>query len=157
MKITIAAVSQRPSEWVETACAEYLKRLPNDWTVDFKIIKPAPRQADKTVSQNMLLEAQRLETALKGVAGIRIALDERGKSLTTHSFLELLETNQETFGGVILIIGGPDGLDPTFKQSCSIKIQLSAMTLPHALVKVLLIEQIYRACSIAAGHPYHRN
>jgi 23S rRNA (pseudouridine1915-N3)-methyltransferase len=156
MKLTLVAVSQRPADWAQTAFELYAKRLPSDWHLDVKVVKPADRQSGKSAPQNMALEAERIETALKEVQGTRVALDEHGKAVTTETFLTLIQTQQEQHGGIVFIIGGPDGLDASFKASCPLKIQLSAMTLPHALVKVLLIEQIYRACSIASGHPYHR-
>ena len=156
MKLTIVAVSQRPPPWAQDAFDTYAKRLPSDWQLDVKTVKPADRQAGKTAQQNMAIEAERIEAALKSVSGVRIALDEHGKALTTDGFLTLMQTEHDKHGGVVFIIGGADGLDAQFKSSCPIKIQLSAMTLPHAFVKALLAEQIYRAYSIASGHPYHR-
>lgn len=156
MKLTTVVVSQRPPQWAQAAFDDYAKRLGADWHLDVKTVKPADRQAGKPASQNMAIEAERIDTALKNVPGIRIALDEQGKSLTTEAFLALIQAQYETHGGVIFIVGGADGLDPKLKAACPLKIQLSAMTLPHALVKVLLAEQIYRAYSIASGHPYHR-
>jgi len=156
MKLTIVVVSQRPPDWAQAAFELYSKRLPADWSLDVKTVKPADRQAAKTAEQNMVIEAQRIEVALKNSPGVRVALDEQGRSLTTQAFLNLLQTQNDAHGGLIFIIGGADGLDSQFKSACPIKIQLSAMTLPHAMVKVLLGEQIYRAYSIATGHPYHR-
>lgn len=156
MKLTIVVVSQRPPDWAQTAFEAYAKRLPSDWQLEVKTVKPADRQAGKTAQQNMAIEAERIETALKNTAGVRIALDEHGKTLTTDALLSLIQTQHDMHGGVIFVIGGADGLDADFKSLCPLKIQLSAMTLPHALVKVLLAEQIYRAYSIATGHPYHR-
>lgn len=157
MKLTVVAVSQKPPDWAQTAWDSYAKRLPKEWPLDLKLVKPAARQLGKTAQQNMALEAQRIESALKDTVGARIALDEHGSIKTTEQFLSLIQANQNSYGGAVFIIGGPDGLDPQFKAKCHAKIQLSAMTMPHALVKVLLIEQIYRACSIASGHPYHRS
>lgn len=156
MKLTIAAVTQRPAAWAQEGYETYAKRLPADWQVDLKIVKPADRQAGKSAQQNMAIEAQRLDAALKNVPGSRVALDERGKIVTTEGFLKVIEAQQDQHGGIVFIIGGPDGLDADFKRRCPVLLQLSAMTLPHALVKVLLIEQIYRAYSLATGHPYHR-
>lgn len=156
MKVAIVAVSQRPPGWVQDGYDSYAKRLPADWQVDLKIVKPADRQAGKTPAQNMAIEAQRLEIALKTIPGTRVALDEHGKALDTSGFLKAIETEHDRQGGIVFVIGGPDGLETEFKRRCALSIQLSAMTLPHALVKVLLIEQIYRAYSLATGHPYHR-
>lgn len=156
MKLTIAAVSHKPAGWVQDGFESYAKRLPPDWQVDLKTVKPADRQAGKTALQNMAIEAQRLDAALKNVTGTRVALDEHGKVMTTDAFLKVIQVQQDQSGGVVFVIGGPDGLDADFKRRCPVLLQLSAMTLPHALVKVLLIEQIYRAYSLASGHPYHR-
>ncbi|MFO7748330.1 MAG: 23S rRNA (pseudouridine(1915)-N(3))-methyltransferase RlmH [Orrella sp.] len=156
MKLLIAAVAHRSPDWVTAACDEYLKRLTGDWQVEVREIKPAPRQSGKTPQQNMTIEAERLNQALHGRPGPRIALDEKGKVLTSVALSDLLVRYREQSNHLTLIIGGPDGLDPTFKQQCDQKIQLSALTLPHALVRVLLSEQLYRAWSIANGHPYHR-
>ena len=156
MKLLIAAVAQRTPEWVTMACDEYLKRLTGEWEVVVKEIKPATRNSGKTPQQNMAIEAQRLEQALQGRPGPRVALDETGKVLTSVGFSELLVRYRDQSSHLALIIGGPDGLDATFKQQCDLKVQLSAMTLPHALVRVLLSEQLYRAWSISHGHPYHR-
>jgi 23S rRNA (pseudouridine1915-N3)-methyltransferase len=157
MKITLLAVCHRPPQWVELAWDTYSKRLGAHWQLDLKLIKPAARDAGKTAPQNMAFEAQRIEAALKTTTGTRIALDERGQSLTSEQFLTLLQDRQKHDGATVFIIGGPDGLDASLKSSCPIKIQLSAMTLPHALVQVLFIEQVYRASTLAAGHPYHRS
>ncbi len=156
MKLLIAAVAHRTPNWVTLACDEYLKRLKGDWEVAVKEIKPATRNTGKTPQQNMAIEAQRLDQALQGRPGPRIALDETGQVLTSVGFSELLVRYHDQSSHLTLIIGGPDGLDANFKQHCDHKIQLSAMTLPHALVRVLLSEQLYRAWSISNGHPYHR-
>ena len=85
-----------------------------------------------------------------------MVLDERGTNLTTKALAARLQSWQLEGDDVALVIGGPDGLDPAFKQAAHEKIRLSDMTLPHAMVRVLLIEQLYRAWSVNAGHPYHR-
>lgn len=156
MKILVLAVSQKTPEWVRLAWETYVKRLPSEWNLELREVKPAPRQLGKTPQQNMALEAERLEAVLKGRKCIKIALDEHGKSLTTRALHDRVEHYQLQAPEIVFIIGGPDGLDATFKQSCDSRVQLSAMTLPHAMVKVLLIEQIYRVASIATNHPYHR-
>jgi 23S rRNA (pseudouridine1915-N3)-methyltransferase len=85
-----------------------------------------------------------------------VALDERGSTLTTAALAAKLQHWQLESDDVALVIGGPDGLDPAFKQAAHERIRLSDLTLPHAMVRVLLIEQLYRAWSINANHPYHR-
>jgi len=156
MKLMIAAVAHRTPDWVNQACDEYLKRIAGDWQVEVREIKPASRQSGKTPQQNMALEAERVNQALQGRPGPRIALDEKGKALTSVQLSNMIQNYREQTNHLTLIIGGPDGLDATLKQQCDAKFQLSALTLPHALVRVLLSEQLYRAWSIANQHPYHR-
>ena len=100
-------------------------------------------------------ERVRIEAAIPRGARI-VALDERGTSLTTVALADKLKAWQLGADDVALVIGGPDGLDPGFRQAAQERIRLSDLTLPHAMVRVLLIEQLYRAWSINAGHPYHR-
>jgi 23S rRNA (pseudouridine1915-N3)-methyltransferase len=85
-----------------------------------------------------------------------VVLDERGTQLTTKALAERLKSWQLEGDDVALVIGGPDGLEPAFRQAAHERIRLSDMTLPHALARVLLIEQLYRAWSVNANHPYHR-
>ena len=100
-------------------------------------------------------ERQRIEEAIP--KGCRIVvLDERGTSLTTKALASRLQNWQLESDDVALVIGGPDGIDPTFRHAAHERIRLSDMTLPHAMARVLLIEQLYRAWSINANHPYHR-
>jgi 23S rRNA (pseudouridine1915-N3)-methyltransferase len=100
-------------------------------------------------------ERARIEAAIP--KGTRIVvLDERGTNLTTMALAARLTDWQLGGGDVALVIGGPDGLDPAFKQAAQERIRLSDLTLPHAFARVLLIEQLYRAWSINANHPYHR-
>jgi 23S rRNA (pseudouridine1915-N3)-methyltransferase len=156
MKIVIASVAQKAPYWVVDGWEEYIKRLPSDWSVELKDIKPEPRTLGKTPAKMMLAEAQRIEQAISQINGIKIALDEHGQNLTTKQFSQMLSSQALEAQTIVLIIGGPDGLDPTFKSKCNQLVRISSMTLPHALVRVLLAEQLYRAWSILAGHPYHR-
>lgn len=142
-------------DWVLTAWDEYAKRLPADWTVTLKEIKPESRTSGKTPQQMMLAEAQRIEAAIPEQT-TRIALDEVGRDYSTRQFAEKLQTWHQSSQNIVLIIGGPDGLDPSLKASCDGLIRLSSMTMPHPMVRVVLIEQIYRAWSILVNHPYHR-
>jgi 23S rRNA (pseudouridine1915-N3)-methyltransferase len=157
MKIVIASVAQKVPYWVVNGWEEYIKRLPSDWSIELRDIKPEPRTLGKTPAQMMLAEAQRIEHTISQISGARIALDEFGQNLTTKQFSQILSVESIQSKTIVLIIGGPDGLDPTFKAKCQRLIRISSMTLPHALVRVLLAEQLYRAWSILAGHPYHRD
>jgi len=155
MKIYVIAVGAKMPDWVNVAWDDYAKRLPPEWTVALKEIKPEPRTTGKTVEQMMAAEAKRLEAAIPADA-LRVALDERGKDLSTQKFSETLQAWQITSQPIAILIGGPDGLDPALKASCTQLLRLSSMTMPHPLVRVVLIEQIYRGWSILVNHPYHR-
>lgn len=155
MKIYVIAVGAKMPDWVNTAWDDYFKRLPPDWSIVLKEIKPEPRTTGKTVPQMMAAEAKRIEAAIPGDA-LRVALDERGKDLSTQKFSETLQAWQNTSQAIAILIGGPDGLDPELKASCTHLLRLSSMTMPHPLVRVVLIEQIYRGWSILVNHPYHR-
>lgn len=155
MKMYVIAVGAKMPDWVNVAWDDYAKRLPPEWTVALKEIKPEPRTTGKTVAQMMAAEAKRLEAAIPEDA-LRVALDERGKDLSTQKFSETLQAWQNTSQPIAILVGGPDGLDPALKASCTQLLRLSSMTMPHPLVRVVLIEQIYRGWSILVNHPYHR-
>jgi 23S rRNA (pseudouridine1915-N3)-methyltransferase len=150
----IVAVGQRVPDWAQVAWDDYAKRFPYELKVELKAVKTEPR-GSKTVEALLAAERGRIEAALP--KGCRIvALDERGAPLTTVALAAKLQNWQLESDDVALVIGGPDGLDPAFKQAAHERIRLSDLTLPHAMVRVLLIEQLYRAWSINANHPYHR-
>lgn len=154
MRLVIIAVGQRVPDWAQTAWDDYAKRFPHELKVELKAIKTEPR-GSKTVEQLYAAERKRIEEAIPKGARI-VALDERGTSLRTTALAERLLEWQLGGGDVALVIGGPDGLDPEFRQAAHERIRLSDLTLPHAMVRVLLIEQLYRAWSVNANHPYHR-
>ena len=154
MKLLIVAVGQRVPDWAQTAWDDYAKRFPSELKVELKTVKTEPR-GSKTLESLYAAERERIEAAIP--RGCRIvALDERGANLTTVALAAKLKHWQLEADDVALVIGGPDGLDPAFKQQAHERIRLSDLTLPHAMVRVLLIEQLYRAWSVNANHPYHR-
>ena len=154
MRLVIVAVGQRVPDWAQTAWDDYAKRFPYELKVELRAVKTEPR-ASKSVETLYAAERARIEAVLP--KGCRIvALDERGTSLTTAALAQKLTHWQLESDDVALVIGGPDGLDPAFKQAAHERIRLSDLTLPLAMVRVLLIEQLYRAWSINAHHPYHR-
>jgi len=154
MKLLIVAVGQRVPDWAQTAWDDYAKRFPPELKVELKAVKTEPR-GSKSLETVYAAERVRIEAAIPRGARI-VALDERGTSLTTVALADKLKAWQLGADDVALVIGGPDGLDPGFRQAAQERIRLSDLTLPHAMVRVLLIEQLYRAWSINAGHPYHR-
>jgi len=155
MKLIVAAVGQRMPAWAQAAWDEYAKRFPPELPLELKAIKAEPRTGGKTAAQCMAAERVRIESALPKHAHIA-ALDERGTALTTQALAARLRAWQGEGSDVALLIGGPDGLDPALRTAAHERIRLSDLTLPHALARVLLIEQLYRAWSVNAGHPYHR-
>lgn len=154
MRLVIVAVGQRVPDWAQTAWDEYVKRFPLELRVELKAVKTEPR-GSKTLDTLYAAERARIEAAIPKGARV-VALDERGTALTTVALAGKLKRWQIEADDVALIIGGPDGLDPAFRQAAHERIRLSDLTLPHAFARVLLIEQLYRAWSINANHPYHR-
>jgi 23S rRNA (pseudouridine1915-N3)-methyltransferase len=154
MKLLIVAVGQRVPDWAQTAWDDYAKRFPPELKVELKAVKTEPR-GSKTLDTLYAAERTRIEAAIPRGARI-VALDERGTSLTTVALAAKLKAWQLGADDVALVIGGPDGLDPSFRQAAHERFRLSDLTLPHAMARVLLIEQLYRAWSINASHPYHR-
>ena len=154
MRLTIVAVGQKVPDWALTAYDDYAKRFPPELKVEIKAVKTEPR-GSKTLENLLAAERSRIEGAI--ARGCRIvALDERWTAVTTMALAENLKNWQLSGDDVAIVIGGPDGLDAGFKQSAHQRIRLSDLTLPHAMVRVLLIEQLYRAWSITINHPYHR-
>lgn len=154
MRLLIVAVGQRVPDWAQTAWDDYAKRFPFEIKVELKAVKTEPR-GSKSLETLLAAERARIEAVIP--KGCRIvALDERGTALTTMALAGKLTDWQLSGGDVALVIGGPDGLDPAFRQAAHERIRLSDLTLPHAMVRVLLVEQLYRAWSINANHPYHR-
>jgi 23S rRNA (pseudouridine1915-N3)-methyltransferase len=154
MRLLVVAVGQRVPDWAQTAWDDYAKRFPPELRLELKAVKTEPR-ASKTLASLLAAERERIEAAIPKGARI-VALDERGTALTTVALAQKLQGWQLENDVVALVIGGPDGLDPALRQAAHERIRLSDLTLPHAMVRVLLAEQLYRAWSINAGHPYHR-
>ncbi len=154
MKLVVVAVGQRVPDWAQTAWDDYAKRFPPELKLELRAVKTEPR-ASKTVEAIYAAERERIESPIPRGARI-VVLDERGTHLTTQALATKLKDWQLGGDDVALVIGGPDGLQPAFRQAAHERIRLSDLTLPHAMVRVLLVEQLYRAWSINAGHPYHR-
>jgi 23S rRNA (pseudouridine1915-N3)-methyltransferase len=155
MKLLVVAVGLRQPAWADEAWADYAKRFPPEMRLELKALKAEPRQGGKTAARNMAAEAARFEAALpKGCR--RVVLDERGMRRTSAELAERLQLWRGEGRDAALLIGGPDGLDPSLKASADETLRLSDLTLPHAYARVLLAEALYRAWTLATGHPYHR-
>ena len=154
MRLLIVAVGQRVPNWAKTAWDDYAKRFPHELKLELKAVKTEARGC-KSLETLYAAECARIEAAIP--KGMRIVvLDERGTNLTMLALADKLKSWQLSGDDVALVIGGPDGIDPAFRQAAHERIRLSDMTLPHAFARVLLVEQLYRAWSINANHPYHR-
>jgi 23S rRNA (pseudouridine1915-N3)-methyltransferase len=153
MKLYVVAVGNKMPAWVDAACREYLKRMRRE--VELIEIKPVKRQAGKSAANVLVTEQERIVAALPRDCE-RVVLDERGESWSTQMLAQRLSAWQQRGASVAFIIGGADGLASGIKRSATSLMSLSALTLPHGLSRVVLIEQLYRAFSILDHHPYHR-
>jgi 23S rRNA (pseudouridine1915-N3)-methyltransferase len=154
MKLRIVALGQRVPAWVVAGFDDYARRLPRELALELIELKPEPRHRGKTVSQTLAAEAKRIASATRGC--LVVALDERGKAWSTPQLAEGLRVWRERAQPVAFVIGSADGLADAVKRDADVIMAVSALTLPHGLIRVVLAEQIYRAASLLAGHPYHR-
>ena len=154
MKLRVVAIGQRQPAWADSAWDDFAKRFPPELKLELKALK-AEARVGRTPALCMTAEAARIEAAVPRGAR-RIVLDEHGTRLTTRQLAERLRVWREDGRDAAILIGGPDGLDATLKASADETLRLSDLTLPHALVRVLLVEALYRAWSLHQGHPYHR-
>jgi 23S rRNA (pseudouridine1915-N3)-methyltransferase len=154
MKISVIAIGQRQPRWADEAIADFLKRFPAEFPVSLRELKPEPRDG-RPPERIRATESERLRAALPDGC-VTVALDERGRDLSSAAFAEQLGRWRDRGESPAFVIGGPDGLTDEFRRSAGLLLRLSSMTLPHALARLLLVEQLYRAWSILSRHPYHR-
>ncbi|HEX5053473.1 MAG TPA: 23S rRNA (pseudouridine(1915)-N(3))-methyltransferase RlmH [Planctomycetota bacterium] len=155
MKLRLLTVSHKQPEWVEAGFAEYARRLPREWGFELVLVKPEPRTAGASTPRVQAGEGKRLRAAVPKGAWV-VALDERGVMWSTRQLSEQIGRWQQQGRDVAFLVGGADGLDPDLLAGVDQRLSLSAMTLPHGLVRVFVVEQLYRAASLLAGHPYHK-
>jgi 23S rRNA (pseudouridine1915-N3)-methyltransferase len=155
MRIRLVAIGHRLPAWVETGCGEYAARLPREWHFELAALRAPARPEGRPVADAMLAEAKLIEASLPS-DHYRVVLDERGQPVTTAELAGMLRHWRQDDRSVAFVIGGADGLDPGLKAKADRLLALSALTLPHALARLLLLEQLYRAASLLQGHPYHR-
>lgn len=155
MRLVVVAVGQRQPAWAQAAWDEYARRFPPEARLELVAVKTEPRSGGKPVAALLAAEALRLRAACpKGAR--RVLLDERGTRLTTVQLAARLRAWMGDGRDVALLIGGPDGVDAPLRDEADETLRLSDLTLPHAFVRPLLAEALYRAWSLTAGHPYHR-
>ena len=155
VKMHLLAVGTRMPGWVATAFEEYARRMPRECSIELREIPPAHRGKNGNADRYKADEAQRILSVLPRGAHL-VVLDERGKSWTTKQLSRQLDDWMHSGHDLALVVGGPDGLDPSLMQQAQQKWSISPLTLPHPMVRVLLAEQLYRAMTILQGHPYHR-
>jgi 23S rRNA (pseudouridine1915-N3)-methyltransferase len=154
MPITVIAVGHKLPRWAQEATDEYLKRLPADWAVELKALRAVDPET-APLERVLQLEAERIAAAVPARAKL-IVLDERGKDWTSATLAGQLRRWRDEGDSPCFVIGGANGIAPELKARAQLLLRLSSLTLPHALARVLLAEQIYRAWSLLAAHPYHR-
>ena len=155
MQIQLINVAQKLPAWVDMACDDYLRRMPPEIKPKLVTLPPATRKARQSSEQARQREAELILEKL-APGSFNLALDESGQAWSSTDWSRSLERWMFDYPRVNLIIGGADGLAPLCLEACQQRVSLGRMTMPHALVKVVLLEQLYRAWSILKGHPYHR-
>ena len=155
MQINILVVGEKSLSWIEAGVNQYIARMPRECKVQVTTVATAKRTKNHTIKQAQLHE-QELLAKHTSSNSLRIALDEHGKPWTSTILAEKLEHWLRSSPTVTFYIGGPDGFTADFLNQADVVWSMSSLTLPHMLVRVLLVEQLYRAWTIIQGHPYHR-
>lgn len=156
MRVRLLAIGDRMPDWVVRGYEEYARRLAGDVRLELEEI-PMPRRSKGDVARNMTDEARALRKRLEKYPGIlRVALEVEGRIMTTDTLTAKLSAQRDEGRDVALLVGGPDGLCPDLSRECDERWSLSALTLPHPLVRIVIAEQVYRAWTLMTGHPYHR-
>lgn len=155
MHIRLIAVGTRMPKWMEQGVDEFRVRLPREWRFELIEIPVAARSDNADIARLKKAEGEKMLRAIPDGAQV-IAFDERGESLSTMEWARQIQGWMREGRDVALLIGGPDGLAAEVLARASKKWSLSKLTLPHALARVMVLEQLYRAWSVTQGHPYHR-
>lgn len=155
MHINLITVGKRMPGWVRESFNEYNKRLPDEYHLNLVEITPTTRSKNKPATKVIAEEEKKIRDTIPKNS-IIIALDEKGKQFNSNKLAEYLGLWGQQGRDLSLVIGGADGLAENFKKTADMLWSLSPLTLPHALVRVIVAEQIYRAWTIIQGHPYHR-
>jgi 23S rRNA (pseudouridine1915-N3)-methyltransferase len=155
VRVTILSVGHKMPAWIQDGFQEYTRRMPPEIRVELAELKPEDRGPGRSVDKARAVEGERMLAALPQGSTL-LALDERGKSFSTQALAAMLTEWMRDGAHPVFAIGGADGLDDAVRNRADKVFSLSALTLPHGMVRVLLAEQLYRAWSILARHPYHR-
>ncbi len=155
MRVSVVCVGHKMPAWIQAGFGEYAKRLPPEIRLEVVELKPEEKSSGKTVEKARALEGERILAAIPEGSTV-YALDEKGRPVTTQGLSVMLAGWMRDATHPAFVIGGADGLSEAVRNRADKLVSLSALTLPHGLVRVLLAEQLYRAWTILAGHPYHR-
>lgn len=155
MRLIIVAVGTRMPAWVSDGFNEFAKRMPRECPMDLIEVKPENRTSGKPPQALMQAEALRIRSVIPKSAKL-VVLDEHGEDYTSVRLSQKLDTWRSDGQDIAFVIGGPDGLADDLKTQAHATMRLSSLTLPHAMVRVILAEALYRAWSITQNHPYHR-
>jgi 23S rRNA (pseudouridine1915-N3)-methyltransferase len=153
--LTVAAVGQRMPAWVQAAWKEYARRFPRGMALDLKEIPLAKRSKNAVIESLRSAEGDALLASVPDGHRV-IALDERGKQWSTLELATQMENWMREERGVCFLVGGPDGLADMCRKQARDVWSLGHLTLPHPMVRTILVEQLYRAWTITQNHPYHR-
>lgn len=156
MKLHLIVVGHKMPVWIDAGCDDYSRRMPSELPLILTKIKPGHRVAGQDGARARQLEAERILAALPASC-VPVVLDERGAQVTTRELAAWLQGWMAEGVSPAFVIGGADGLADSVKARADKLLALSKLTLPHALARVVLIEQLYRAACIIKEHPYHRD
>ncbi len=155
MKIRLLAVGSKMPGWVEEGVNTYRKRLPRDFNLEIEEIALGQRGKYADIAKARAQEAQRIRDKLRGDEYL-VALEVKGKPWTTEQLAQEADAWRMAGRDIVLLVGGPDGLEPSLSATADKTWSISPLTLPHPLVRIMLAEQLYRAWTLLVGHPYHR-
>lgn len=155
MKINLLSIGTRMPRWVDDGVAEYSKRLPADFHFSVTEVPMAKRGKSIDISQAIKKESDALLSRVRAQDYV-VAMEVGGKALSTEALASRIDAIRMQGQNIALLVGGPDGLGEACTQRADEQWSLSALTLPHPLVRILLAEQVYRAWSVLNSHPYHR-
>ena len=155
MHIRLIAVGDRQPSWVDDALGTYTGRFPREWKFRLDTIPTAHRSKNDRSGKAVEAEGRQILSRIDSAEQV-VLLDERGKQFTSVELAACLADWQADGRDLCFVIGGPDGVSADCRNRAKLCWSLSKLTLPHGLARVLFAEQMYRAWSLQAGHPYHR-
>jgi 23S rRNA (pseudouridine1915-N3)-methyltransferase len=153
--IQLLSIGQKMPSWADTACEDFIRRMPPEFRPVLKLLPLVKRGKNPDIQRIVRDEGRQILNAVPDNS-LLVALDVKGRRLDTGALAKLLDGWMQGGRDVAIVIGGPDGLSTEVLERADIKLSLSDLTFPHALVRVIMLEQLYRAWSILANHPYHR-